>query len=531
VKLSDRALAALAAFRARTASGQQSSRDLAAKLRDFFYDKQREFFRSPTKLRATRKTRRAGATTGGVRELLARAIEIPGFRAIYVASTRIEAKARAWENDTRNGLVDVIREFGTQQDVRGVERYAFGGTFVDIRDGDLALEFDNGSRIELFGADDERSINKQRGRAKHVVWIDEAQDFRFLEKFYKSVVDPALHDFEGECWISGTPGQDCAGMFYDITKQDESDGPRLQGWEVHSIAQVDNPFFGATPEERWERTAGEAMRRNGWAADDPDLQREQLALWVRSDGNYVFAVHAVPDHELCYADARLLDDGFPDIEAAMADLPQRARRDYFCALGADLGTRDDFSFVLWAWSLQDPTLYEVASWKRPGLDYDEMYSHLVRVRERVSVGLVVADAGGGGKPAVMGWSKKWMDRYNVPIQEADKATLVEIQVKMMNNDIRTGKLRLRRGGVLLNEMRVLRWLKMRSATGLRIIDPKTPDHACDAGRYAFTHAFHHRAQVPEVKPPVGSLEHRQREELEHEQALEEQLDREEAWWS
>ena len=54
-----------------------------------------------------------------------------------------------------------------------------------------------------------------------LIWIDEAQDIRFLDKSYDSVVMAALADYRGECWLSGTPGQDCAGMFYAVTCDDE----------------------------------------------------------------------------------------------------------------------------------------------------------------------------------------------------------------------------------------------------------------------------------------------------------------------
>ena len=316
-------------------------------------------------------------------------------------------------------------------------------------------------------------------------------------------------------WLTGTPSRDCAGLFYEVTRPDPS--PEfVRAWQVHAMAVVDNPFFGATEDERWERTAGTAMRENGWQADDPDLLREWFAQWVLTDASYVYAVHAVSEHTLCFAPPRMDVDGFPDVQAALADLPERAKREYFLALGADLGTRDDFAFVLWAWSLADPTLYEVASWKRPGLDYDEMAAHLNAVRQQVGIGLVTADAGGGGKPAVMGWSKKWVERYGIPIIEASKSNK-EMAIKQLNNDLRRGKCRLRTGGVLLTEMRSHRWAKLRSETGKLVEDPATPNHACDAGLYGHRESYHHRGIKPEDTPLAGTPAWllREERELEH----------------
>jgi hypothetical protein len=295
-------------------------------------------------------------------------------------------------------------------------------------------------------------------------------------------------------------------MFYEITKDE---GSTLAGWEVHSLATVDNPFFGhvdgdfvvdnigtrhgpfddpesAAKDIRWERTAGQAIKENGWTEDDPDLLREWYARWVKSDARFVYAVHSIPLHTLLYAPARFDVDGFPDVQRAMLDLSgydvdQRhaTRRPYFLALGADLGTVDDFAFTLWAWSLKDPILYEVAAWKKPGLDYDEMEAYLHAVRSALDIGIVVADAGGGGKSAVKGWAKRWNARYGTPMLEAEKKPGYKpIAIKQMNNDIRRGFMRLREGSPLIAEMMVHRWSPLRSADGKLIEAASTANHVC-----------------------------------------------------
>lgn len=490
-----------------------------AKLRAFYYPKQGAYYTSKAKRRATRKTRRSGATTGGCRELLARALELPAFRATYCNATRIEAKQLAWESDTQGGLVDLLRAIGTRVDHGGTTVYDVAGIHVEVREQDLALEFSNGSRLDLFGADDERALDKLRGRAKHVIWVDEAQKFRFLDKFVKAVATPALADFDtqpggGELWLTGTPDRDCAGYFYEVTRDDQ---PGLTGWEVHALTVVDNPFFGDSPEERWERTAGKAIRENAWDENDPDLLREWFARWVKSDARFVYAANAVPEHELCFAPVRLDADGFPDVRAALADLPGRGPdgddRPYFLAMGADLGTRDDFALVVWAWSLHDPVLYEVCSWKRPGLDYDEMAAFLNAIQAQVYCGILVADAGGGGKPAVMGWSKKWVERYHLPIVEATK-TNKPVAIKQLNNDIRHGLCKLRVGSAILQEWRVHRWAVVRSATGKQVEDASTPNHCSDAGLYAHRESYHHRFREEDSTPEHGGAEWIQREEAE-----------------
>lgn len=507
--------------------------ELAAKLRSFFYPKQRDFFRSPAKRRATKKTRRSGATAGGCRELVARSIEQPGHRASYITGKLKDARKRAWENDTKSGFVDVIRAHGKPRDEAGVESYDLAGVVAYIRKADMVIDFSNGSQIDLAGADQAGMADRLRGIAKHVFWIDEAQDLvAQLSRLYKDVIVAAMSDKVGECWLTGTPGRDCVGMFYEVTLDD---GEPLTGWEVHRIAAVDNPFFGAVtwangvwlvvdnagvehgpyPDElaaeeaaraiRWERSAGEAIRENGWREDDPSLLREYYARWVKDDARYVYALHSVPEHQIVYAPVRLQVDGFPDLRAAMADLPgRRELREYYTALGADLGTRAAFAFVVWAWSLRDPVLYELASWKKPGLDYDEMAAHLHAVRAQINLSLMTADAGGGGKPAVMGWSKKWIERYELPIIEATKQNK-RIAQNQLNSDIRKGFIRLRDNSVLMQEWKVHRWKPLKTEDGKEAED-STPHDASDGGLYAHRESYHHRFREAPPKILPGTPE-------------------------
>lgn len=468
---------------------------------------------------------------------MARSLEQPGHRATYITDTLKNAKKRAWENDTKSGFVDVIRQFGDRVKSASVEAYMIAGVTAYLHKAEHVINFSNGSQIELFGTD--VAADGLRGIAKHVYWIDEAQDIIDLESFYKGVVIPA-QDFSPECWLTGTPGKDCSGMFYQVTTDDEDS---LQGWEVHRIAAIDNPKFGsvrqidgqwivvdnlnvrhgpyedqaaaeaAAPGIRWERSAGAAIRENGWKEDDPDLLREYFARWVKKDARYVYALHTVPEKDIVYAPVRLGDDGFPDIRAALLDLPGHSEgRRYFNILGADLGTRAAFAFVIWTWSLQDPILYELASWKKPGLDYDEMADYLRSVRGQINISMWTADAGGGGKPAVAGWSKKWIDRYGLPITEATKHNKA-MAIKQLNNDIRKGLIKLREDGVLMKEWRVHRWRPLRTDEGHEDED-RTPHDASDAGLYGHRESYHHRYREPEAPPVPGSAAWVNKEEKE-----------------
>ncbi len=524
----------------------------AARLRAFMYPKQLAYYTSKAKRKATNKTRRAGATAGGVRELLARGLELPGFRATYVTTTRIEARARAWENDTHSGLVDVLKQYGVLFPGAGVEKYVLGGVVVEVRQQDLALEFSNGSKIDLFGANEETTIGKLRGLAKHVIWPDEAQDFRWLEKFYKAVVVGALADYDGECWVSGTPGVDCSGMFYEITRDD---GEGLPGWEVHTIAVVDNPYFGAVVSDdtgihvvdnmgertgpyedmaaaekaakdiRWERTAGKAKRENGWADDDPDLEREWYARWSKKDARYVYPVHVVEPHKLTYAPMRVDPSGWLDFGLASNDLPRKPRGkqyQWLYAIGADFGYHpDNFALCVWAFTFERPDVYEIFSWKQTKVLPDDQRDLIHRLWKQIDNIAVLVGDGAGGKAADF---EAWKTRINLPMEPARKAGRMA-QEELLAGDIRKGLVHFRVSSPLLWEMRHLVYLPVKKPGAQRevhkyrrIADGSIPsDDTCDAARYGFAHLRHHLYQEPQ-KPKGTKLEH---EEAEYEGAVDE----------
>jgi len=552
--------------------------ETAALLRAFYYPKQAAFFCSPAKRKATSKTRRAGATTGGCIELIARAIERPGFRATIVHSTRVEARQRAWLSDTQSGLVDVLRRYGTPVDHPAIEVIMIGGVRADIRDQAMTIDFSNGSRIDLFGFDDERAMRKQRGLAKHVYWIDEAQDIRFLDRFYDAVIMAALADYDGECWLSGTPGQDCVGMFYEITKDD---GPRAPGWEVHTIAVVDNPFFGrvvtdtlngrlvyyvednltkdtgvrhgpyatypeaekAAGQIRWDRTAGAALIAKGWKGDEPDFVREWLGKWSKTDARYVYPVHAVSPYDLLYAPQRQIANPNPnadkhvdpmsgkppfwcDFRKAISDLPKRKKfnqkRQWMYAIGADFGYHPDpFAIVVWAFAHDTQDVYELFSWKAQKVHTDDQGLYLKAVWDALdNVVVLVGDPAGKQDDFEV-----WRTRLQLPIDEANKKGKNTLE-EFLADDIRRGRIHLRHDSPLYDEMKHLVYLPTKPgktrevAKHRRAGDGKVHgDHACDAARYSYEALTHYLSKLPQDPADKGTIEALREEEARIEKGI------------
>lgn len=549
------------------ADARKLAEDAAVLLRLIFneHPKQAAFFRRDTenRKRTTTKTRRAGATVGGVREFLARAIEQPGFRATYVTTTSGEAHDRAWSNDSQSGFAQVLRQLGTRSKVgidghrASVETVVLGGVIVEIRVGDLELEFSNGSKIDLYGVNTLARLDVKRGNAKHVFWVDEAQNFPNLDVFFKEVVTAAIAETLGEVWITGTPGRDCAGFFYDISS---GEAP-VKGWSMHVLAAVDNPFFGrlvqtdtcyyvddnlgvrhgpyadraeaevAASEIRWENAAGREIRENGWSLDDPHVQREFFGKWVKVDARYVYPVHSVPNHLLVYAPQRLRDNPFRathppwfDFNAALLDLPvnRRARRPYqwLFGAGADQGFwPDPFGVVVWAFNLELPDSFEMFSWKQTEVTTHERGVYMQMLFDEIpNLVSFVSDTVDKEKRDF------WSNRMGLELDTPDKANKNALEA-VLADDVRRGAIHFRGtvdgtrvlGSPLLTEMQHLVYLpgkpgKTRQVDKYRKVGGVIhSDTLCDAARYSYNDLTNYQYRPPKDTAPVGEIERLRRE--------------------
>lgn len=467
----------------------------------------RAAFSDPSQLVAALCSRRAGKTTEGNVSMLELAAHTKHGRFIYINETRNEVKRLAWHGAKRDGMKSLAEEHKLN---------------CRINESDLTICFEDlDSWIYFIGVDDERAISKALGTPYHRVWWDEAQKIPAkFEDQIKAVLLPSLLDYGGQMILSGTPNRQTNGLFFRATHPDPS--KRAKGWSFHHWSMLDNPFFGKTREERQIKgvLGLQALLGGPEAAplDSPAMLREASGHWTFEDANFVYHIHKAK--EPTYAPVRLLPEplelkaadgtitkleGFPDIAKCLADLPFT---DPCLALGVDLGySPDPFAFVLWAWdAAESPTLYEVCSWSRTELDSDQQALVLHYIRSIAQTGLVVADAGGGGKQTVAGWSKQWIKRYGQAIIEATKVNK-HGAIEQLNTDIVKGHIKLREGGALQAEWQLHMWGSIKNAHGNLNEDPTTPNHCSDAGLYAHRETWQHRFVQDVPAPEVGSAEY------------------------
>jgi hypothetical protein len=499
-----------------------------------WFDEQRAFDADRAQLKAALCGRRAGKTRMGNRGFVRDASSTQHGRFLYLNETRAECRRLAWHGARGDGMASLVAKYK----LPAVCNLA-----------DLTIHFPEiDSWIYLIGADDEAGVSKALGMPYHKIWWDEFQKVRpTLGPAISEVMMPTLLDYQGQFQVTGTPKRTAVGMFHDITQPSKS--KRTPGWSVHHWNLLQNPFFGRAKmlDLKWFVVAGvhdeiisgphreaelqASVHGARWTRgiialqtllggpdvaplDSPLMRREAFGEWAYEADAYVYPVHAVDADALCYAPARVRPDGFPDVATALLDLPGWGERQYFIALGVDLGySPDPFAFCMWAWSLRDPCLYEVASWKRTELHSDKQVEILKSLRDIVPIAVTVADAGGGGKQVVPGWSEKWVERYGLPIIEATKKNK-HGAIEQMGHDIRGGALRCRAGGAWHEEAKEHQWLSIVSATGKLVEDPTTANHVLDGGLYAHRESFHHRFRPEPPKIVPNTPEWVLKEELE-----------------
>lgn len=147
--------------------------------------------------------RRAGKTVAAVNDLIRTCLTHPmrNTRVAYVAPYYRQAKAIAW---------DYIKEFTAPIPDKS------------INESELRVDFANGSRIRLFGAD---NYDAMRGLYFDDVVLDEPADFP--DSAWPTVIRPALADRQGRATFIGTPKG------------------KNQFWEIYDNAQKSDDWFCA----------------------------------------------------------------------------------------------------------------------------------------------------------------------------------------------------------------------------------------------------------------------------------------------
>lgn len=450
----------------------ESSRQMRESILAPLFDRQRDFIASTARRKALFCSRRAGKTTLTPRRLVLSALEHPGTLQRFWAITRLRSKELIWEE---------LRKVNAEMN-------------ADMRfnETELSVRLGNDSWIRLSGADKLKEVRKKLGDKLMLAQADEAQLYPddAIKQLVEDVAGPALEDLRGTFELFGTPGPVCAGYWWDITRDDGVAG--LPGWEVHRWTVLDNPAYPRwAGRADWRLLAVEWLRelkaQRQWADDHPTYLREYCGRWVNDVGALVYR----------YDDARNGFDG---------TLPDIGEDRWVYTAGSDLGTRDAFAIVVWAFSRARREAYEAFSFAESGLnpnDWEQHWERIVRAYRPLKIRVDTGGLGGAIVDGILSRRRGQVGAITLPLEPAQK-TEKRAHQELLNARLLSSELMVNRRGVLAQEMRKL----PKDSEDETKEDERFPNHACDAGLYGFRDLLdmHYLVAPAEQEPPRGTTD-------------------------
>lgn len=161
---------------------------------------------------------------------------------------------------------------------------------AQAHEGRLEMTFPNGYQIRLRGAQNLSQVERIRGPSYWRVALDEVHLYpdRLLRFMFTSIIRPALADHLGEMIMTGTPGYDLQGMWFERTLDpeqfpDKAGDPKKVQWPTHRWTILDNPHIPDAEQE-----LEDVLSENNWSPTNPEFLREWRGLWVEDVGALVY---------------------------------------------------------------------------------------------------------------------------------------------------------------------------------------------------------------------------------------------------
>ena len=398
--------------------------DVRGPLISLLFEKQKSYVLDTAEFATAVCSRQAGKTTGMIFAMLLCAAERPDRNIAYLGLTRKSAKTVVWRD-----LKKLARKLGL---------------VAEWNQSELLVTFDNGSIIQLTGANDSGCVDTLRGLPWDLVVIDEAASYRgHVEYLIEEVIEPSFVTRHGKLRLIGTPSGDFNSYFYRSTHNEE--------YSHHHWTIIDNPHI-PDPVAFLERL----RKRKGWTEDNPVYLREYCGLWSRSTENQVYAYN--PLRNQCME---------KDVPAGM-----------HYVLGVDLGWNDSDAIVVLAYNPQITNkIYVVYQWKKSKVLIGDLGKRIKEVVARFKPVAQVCDEGGLGKKV----AEELNARFGLSLVPANKTQKLAY-IGFLNSDLEAGNVQIvdeEKG--LAEEWNELIW----KDDAHTMEHPACPNHISDATLYSY----------------------------------------------
>ncbi len=421
-------------------------------LDNYLFDKQLAFIRDPNPFKIAVCSRRSGKSVACAAHLVSNAIMIPDSNNVYITMTGTSGKRIIWKQFKK-----LNRDFDLKAKINEIES---------------SLTFKNGSTVYIVGAKDSSEIDKLRGQAMHLVYIDECQSFReYIRDLIDDVIGPSLMDYAGSLVLIGTPGPVETGYFHEVWSGDND-------FSKHAWTFFDNPFIPITSKMTHQQVFERELRRRGMSLADintPSVQREWFGKWATD------------------TDSLLIK--YDKAKSNFEDLPQRPGK-WNYILGIDVGFNDADALAVLAYHDLDPTTYLVEELVTEKQGLTELVQQINALRNRWDISKMVMDMGGLGKK--MG--EEMIRRHLLPVEAADKARKME-NVEFLNDALRTGKFRAKSDSKFAQDSYLVEIDRDKSTPDRIKVSDRYHSDIIDAVLYAFKCSPAYSWEAPLPKGP------------------------------
>lgn len=352
----------------------------------FLFDKQLAFVEDPAPFKVAVCSRRSGKTVACVAHLIHTAINTSDIVCLYITLSGDQAKRNVWRE---------VKKINEKNKLDG-----------KLNELELSITFQNGSIVYLSGAKDASQIEKFRGLAIKLCYIDECQSFReYIRDLIDDIIAPALLDYAGSLCLIGTPGPVPAGYFYDCAVVNEN-------WSKHGWTFWDNPFIPVTAGMSHQKVFDREMKRKGGSLEHPSTQREFFGKWVLDADSLLIKYNSIKNDY---------------------DVVKHAAT-YHYIMGIDIGYKDADAICILAYSDVEPTTYLVEEVITTKQGITELVEQIQILDNKYKVNKMVMDMGGLGKKI----GEELIRRHSIPVEAAEKSRKME-NIEILNDALRTGR--------------------------------------------------------------------------------------------
>jgi len=430
-------------------------------LDNYCFKEQIDFISDSSRFKTAVCSRRAGKTISCAVHLLDHARSNPGRVCLYITLDRKNAKRIIWRDITK-----INSDFNL-------------GFRVDNQE--LSLTHSNGSVIYISGAKDKSEIEKYRGLAISLVYIDECQSFRsYIEDLVDDVLGAALYDYNGTLCLIGTPGAVPAGYFYQATQSDR--------WSHHSWTMFQNPHLEQKSGRKIMELVEEDMTRMGVTIEHPKIQRECFGRWVIDTESLVLKYDSKKNH-------------YDFIQAG---------NDWSYIIGVDIGWHDSDAIAVIGWRKHTTKSYLIKELVKPKQGITELANQLKLLYAEYQPLRIVMDTGGLGKKI----AEELTMRHALPISAAEKTRKFEF-LELLADALSTESMLAPKTSSFAQDCALTEWDMEAKAKGVLKINDRYHSDIIDAVLYAFRESLHWIEQPAPKKFKVGSPEHFEQIENDH----------------